>query len=163
MNLIAAVDSNWGIGREGKLLISIPNDMKYFRSRTLNKVVIMGRVTLESFPNGAPLKNRVNIVLSGNEAYKKDGAIVVHSVREALQTVKDYDTDDVYVIGGEKIYNEFEKYCDRAYITKIDYAFDADSFFPNLDAIDGWKVKEESDEMTYFDNTYRFVTYEREV
>ena len=109
MNLIAAVDSNWGIGREGKLLISIPNDMKYFRSRTLNKVVIMGRVTLESFPNGAPLKNRVNIVLSGNEAYKKDGAIVVHSVREALQTVKDYDTDDVYVIGGEKIYNEFEK------------------------------------------------------
>ena len=64
MNLIVAVDKNWAIGKDNKLLVSIPDDMKFFRETTSGKVVVMGRKTLESFPNGKPLKDRVNIVLT---------------------------------------------------------------------------------------------------
>ena len=64
MNLIVAADKNWGIGKDNKLLVSIPSDMKFFRQETMGKVVVMGRKTLESFPNGLPLKNRTNVVLT---------------------------------------------------------------------------------------------------
>ena len=70
MNLIAAVDKNWAIGKNNELLVSIPNDMKMFRQMTTGKVVVMGRKTLESFPNGLPLKHRVNIVLTKNQKYQ---------------------------------------------------------------------------------------------
>ena len=80
MNLIVAVDNNWGIGKDNKLLVSIPADMKYFRTQTKDSVVIMGRKTLESFPGGEPLKNRINIVITKDENYKKDGVVIVHSV-----------------------------------------------------------------------------------
>ena len=73
MNLIAAVDKNWAIGKNNELLVSIPNDMKMFRQMTTGKVVVMGRKTLESFPNGLPLKNRVNIVLTKNQNYQVKG------------------------------------------------------------------------------------------
>ena len=104
MNLIAAVDKNWAIGKNNELLVSIPNDMKMFRQMTTGKVVVMGRKTLESFPNGLPLKNRVNIVLTKNQNYQVKGAIIVHSVEEVLEELKKYDSEDVYVIGGEQIY-----------------------------------------------------------
>ena len=106
MNLIAAVDKNWAIGKNNELLVSIPNDMKMFRQMTTGKVVVMGRKTLESFPNGLPLKNRVNIVLTKNQNYQVKGAIIVHSVEEVLEELKKYDSEDVYVIGGEQIYRQ---------------------------------------------------------
>ena len=84
MNLIVAVDENWAIGYNNELLVSIPDDMKFFRETTTGKVVIMGRKTLESFPGGRPLKNRVNIVITKKEDYEVDGAVVVHSVEEAV-------------------------------------------------------------------------------
>ena len=111
MNLIVAVDSNWGIGKDNKLLVSIPADMKFFRTTTTGKVVIMGRKTLESFPNGLPLKNRVNIVLTGNKDYKVKDAVVVHSVEEALEEAGKYPTEDVYVIGGDSVYRQMLPYC----------------------------------------------------
>ena len=80
MNIIVAVDKNWAIGKENKLLVSIPADMKFFRSTTTGKVVVMGRKTLESFPNGLPLKNRTNIVLTKDKNYKVKDAIIVHSI-----------------------------------------------------------------------------------
>ena len=76
MNLIVAVDENWAIGYNNELLVSIPDDMKFFRETTTGKVVIMGRKTLESFPGGRPLKNRVNIVITKKEDYEVDGAVV---------------------------------------------------------------------------------------
>lgn len=93
-------------------------DQKFFRETTTGKVVVMGRKTLESFPNGLPLKNRTNIVLTHNPAYQVKDAIVVHSMEELHRELKKYDTDDVYVIGGQKIYEQLLDECDVAHITK---------------------------------------------
>ena len=82
MNLIVAVDNNWAIGNKNKLLVSIPNDMKHFREETTGKVVVLGRKTLETFPQGQPLKNRTNIILTKNKNFKVKDAIVVHSLEE---------------------------------------------------------------------------------
>ena len=121
MNIIVAVDKNWAIGKENKLLVSIPADMKFFRSTSTGKVVVMGRKTLESFPNGLPLKNRTNIVLTKDKNYKVKDAIIVHSIEEALEELKKYASEDVYVIGGDSIYAQMLPYCDTAHVTKIDF------------------------------------------
>ena len=160
MNLIAAVDKNWAIGRNNKLLVSIPDDMKFFRETTTGKVVVMGRKTLESFPGKKPLKNRVNIVLTGDRSYQADGAIVVHDLDELHKELEQYNSEDVYVIGGESIYRQLLDECDVAHITKIDYVYDADAYFPNLDEKEEWQITEDSDEQTYFDLEYHFYKYE---
>lgn len=163
MNLIVAVDENWAIGNKGKLLVSIPSDMKFFREETSGegKVVILGRKTLETFPGGRPLKNRVNVILTKNPDFKAEGAIIVHSVEEALEVVKEYDDEKIYVIGGDTIYKQFLPYCKLAHVTKIAHAYEADAHFPNLDEMPEWKVTGESDEQTYFDLEYQFVRYEK--
>lgn len=161
MNVIAAVDKNWGIGYDNKLLVSIPADMKLFRQTTSGKVVVMGRKTLESFPGGLPLKNRVNIVLTKNKDYHVKGAVICHTVEAVLEEVKKYSDDDVYVIGGETIYRQFLPYCRLAHITKIDHAYQADAHFPNLDELPGWEITADSEEQTYFDLEYRFLQYEK--
>ena len=161
MNLIVAVDSNWAIGKENKLLVSIPQDMKFFRETTKGKVVAMGRKTLESFPGGQPLKNRVNVVLTTDKNYKVKDTVIVHSVEEMVEELKKYNSEDVYVIGGESIYRQLLPYCTTAYVTKIDHAYDADTYFPNLDADPEWEMTKISDEQTYFDLEYVFVIYER--
>ena len=161
MKMIVAVDKNWGIGKNNDLLVSIPADMKMFRTETSGKVVVMGRKTLESFPGGLPLKNRTNIVLSGNQDYQVKGAIVVHSLQELLEEIKKYPKDQVYCIGGDSVYKMLLPYCDTAQVTKIDFAYEADRYFPNLDEMPQWQVAAESEEQTYFDLEYRFVRYER--
>ena len=161
VNLIVAVDSNWAIGKENKLLVSIPQDMKFFRETTKGKVVAMGRKTLESFPGGQPLKNRVNVVLTTDKNYKVKDTVIVHSVEEMVEELKKYNSEDVYVIGGESIYRQLLPYCTKAYVTKIDHAYDADTYFPNLDADPEWEMTKISDEQTYFDLEYVFVIYER--
>ena len=161
MNLIAAVDANWGIGNQNELLVRIPEDQKWFRETTTGKVVIMGRKTLESFPNKRPLKNRTNIVITSNENYAVEGAIVVHSVEDAVKAASDFADEDIYVIGGESIYRQMLPLCNVAHITKIDYEYKADAYFPNLDKDEEWHITETSDERTYFDLIYEFVKYER--
>lgn len=161
MNLIAAVDRNWAIGYKNELLVRIPEDQKWFREKTTGKAVIMGRKTLESFPNKSPLKNRLNVVITSDMNYSVPGAVVVHSIDEAVEAVRDYADDDVYVIGGESIYRQMLPLCSTAHITKVDYAYQADAHFPDLDKEEGWKITETSDERTYFDIIYEFVKYER--
>ena len=161
MNLIVAVDKNWAIGKENKLLVSIPQDMKFFRETTMGKVVVMGRKTLESFPGGQPLKKRTNIVITRDKNYSVKDAIVVHSVEEALEELKNYNSEDVYVIGGDSIYRQMLPYCHVAHVTKINHAYEADTYFPNLDEKEDWLVTGVSDEQTYFDLEYEFVRYER--
>lgn len=161
MNLIAAVDENWAIGKNNQLLVRIPADQKFFREMTTGKVVVMGRKTLESFPNGQPLKNRTNIVLTHNKDYAVKDAVVVHSMDELHEELKKYDSDDVFVIGGEKIYEQLLDECDVAHITKIDFAYDADAYFPNLDQNPDWEIKGDSEEQTYFDLEYYFYRYEK--
>lgn len=161
MNLIVAVDKNWAIGKGNQLLVSIPQDMKFFRETTLGKVVVMGRKTLESFPGGQPLKKRTNIVLTRDKNYKVNDAIIVHTVKELLEELKKYGEEEIYVIGGESIYRQLLPYCDLAHVTKIDHAYEADTYFPNLDEMEDWEVTGVSDEQTYFDLEYEFVRYER--
>ena len=161
MNLIVAVDENWAIGYNNELLVSIPDDMKFFRKTTTGKVVIMGRKTLESFPGGRPLKNRVNIVITKKEDYEVDGAVVVHSVEEAVKEASKYDENDVFVIGGGSIYKAMLPYCNTAYVTYINQAYSADTFIPNLDKEVDWVLADESDENAYFDIECFFRTYKR--
>lgn len=161
MNAIVGVDKNWAIGNKGKLLVSIPNDMKMFRNETTGKVVIYGRKTLATFPNGMPLKNRVNIVLTTDPSFTAGDAIIVHSVEEALEAVKSYPTEDVYVIGGDSVYRQFLPYIDTAIVTKSDFAFEADTYFPNLEKDPEWKKTAESEEQTYFSLEYTFQKWER--
>ena len=161
MNLIAAVDNNWAIGKNNQLLVRIPMDQKFFRETTTGKVVVMGRKTLESFRNGLPLKNRTNIVLTRNPDYKVKDAIVVHSMDELHEELKNYPSEDIYIIGGEKIYNQMVDECDVAHITKINYEYDADAYFPNLDEKPEWEITGDSEEQTYFDLEFFFYRYEK--
>lgn len=160
MKMIVATERGWGIGYNNNLLFSIPDDMKFFRKTTKGGVVIMGRKTLESFPNGAPLKGRVNIVLTKNADFNTD-AIVVTSKDDALLEARKYDDKDVFVIGGESIYRLFEDVCDTAYVTRVDADAEADTYFMNLDESDDWEVLSETE--TFEDNGYRFkfVTYKK--
>ena len=132
MNLIAAVDKNWAIGLNNKLLVRIPEDQKFFRNTTTGKVVVMGRKTLESFPQGQPLKNRTNIVLTRDKNYQKKDVVIVHSMEQLLEELKQYNSEDIYISGGESIYRQMVVMCDIAHIKYIDFEYMADSWFPNL-------------------------------
>lgn len=161
MKILVAVDENWGIGKNNDLLIRIPADQKMFRQMTTGNVIIIGRKTLESFPNAAPLKDRVNIVLTKSGRESKNGEIILHSVEEVLKEIKKYTDKDIYVAGGESIYRQFLPYCKTAYVTKIDRKYEADVCFPNLDNDPEWELAETSEEQIYFDTTYHFLRYER--
>lgn len=161
MNIIVAADRNWGIGKNNSLLVQIPRDQKMFREMTTGKVVVMGRKTLESLPQKQPLANRTNIVLSENPKFKAKGAIVVHSMDELMEELKKYDDDDIYIVGGESVYRQLLPYCNTAHVTKIDYTYEADAHFPNLDELQEWHITADSEEQTYFDLEYVFLKYER--
>ena len=161
MNIIVAVDKNWGIGNRGELLVSIPKDQKMFRQETTGKVVVFGRKTLDTFPQRQPLPYRTNIILTHDKSFRVKDAIVVHSIEELLEELKKYPSRDVYIIGGESIYQQMLPYCDTAHITQIDHEYQADAFFPNLDKDPEWEMTAEGEEETYFDLEYRFVRYNR--
>ncbi len=161
MNLIAAVDKRWAIGNKGQLLVSIPGDQKLFREETLGKVVVMGRKTLESLPGGRPLYGRTTIVLSRDKSYQVKDAQVVHTLEEALRELEKYSSEDIFVAGGQEIYQQFLPYCQTAHITWIDYTYDADTYFPNLDQDEEWELAAESEEQTYFNICYEFRMYKR--
>ena len=161
MNLIVNADKKWAIGKDNRLLVSIPQDMKFFRETTTGKVVVMGRKTLESFPGGQPLKKRTNIVLTTDPNYQAGEAVIVHSMEELMEELRKYPREDIFVIGGESIYRSLLPWCRTAYVTRTDHAYDADTWFPDLDADPEWKMTKTSDEQTYFDLEYYFTVYER--
>ncbi len=161
MRLIVAVDEKWAIGNKGNLLVRIPADHKNFAHETTGKIVVLGRKTLETFPQGLPLKNRVNVILSTDPNYSVKDAVIVHDLDELKKELEKFDSDDVYIIGGQSVYNELLPWCDTAIVTKIDHIYDADAYFPNLDSDDDWEIAEISEEQYYFDLTYHFVKYVR--
>lgn len=160
MNLVVAVDRNWAIGNKGQLLVKIPEDMQYFRNLTQGHVVIYGRKTMTTFPGARPLEDRINIVLS-KRGDVSDRAIAASSVEEAITIANKYKSENVYIIGGESVYEQLMPYADTAYVTFIDYSYDADAYFPNLDMLKEWEMVEESEEKTYFDLEYYFRKYKR--
>lgn len=160
MNLIVSADENWGIGSRNQLLVRIPDDMRFFREMTEGKVVVMGRKTRESLPNGT-LADRINIVLTHDPNYKAGSAVIVHSLEELHQELERYNTNDVFVIGGSSVYRQLLDECDTAHVTKIDFAYSADAYFPNLDEDPKWELAAESEEQTYFDIIYYFREYKK--
>lgn len=161
MNMIVTVDNNWAIGNKSSLLVRIPNDSKALRQETSGKVVVLGRKTLETFPQGKPLAGSTNIILSTNPDYQVKGANVVHDIEELLEELKKYNDEDIYIIGGESIYRMMLPYCDVVHVTKIDHNYEADAYFPNLDMLKEWEITAEGEEQTYFDIVYQFVEYRR--
>lgn len=161
MIAVLSADKNWGIGYKRDLLVRIPNDMKMFRNLTTDNVIVMGRKTLESFPNGQPLPKRVNIVMTQNPDYKAKGCVIVHNTEELMEELKNYPDKQIYVVGGESIYKELLPYCEEAYVTRIDYEYQADRYFPNLDEDGEWELYEEGEEETFFSIEYFFNKYRR--
>jgi len=170
MNAIVAVDEKWGIGREGELLFSIPEDMRFFKSVTEGKVVVMGRRTFESLPGGKPLKNRVNIVLTSGmtptggkttplQARYEERVIVCNSLDQLFEAVGEYDPDDVFVIGGQNLYEQLLGQCSRVFVTKVGREKKADRWFPDLDSLDGWAAESKSEDREWSGLTYAFYVY----
>lgn len=161
MNIIASASASWGIGNGNALLFRIKEDMRYFKEKTTGNVVVMGRKTLDTLPEGKPLPDRVNIVLTRNTDFSREGIITVHSVNELMDEIKKYDSD-IFVIGGGEVYKELLPYCDKAYITKIASEREADTFLPDLDKDNEWRIKEQSEiNKSRTGLEYRFVIYER--
>ena len=161
MNLIVAADRHWAIGKDGRVLVTIPADQQTLMRETAGKVVVMGRKTLESLPGGQPLGNRKNLVLTRDEDYKIKGAHVCHSLEEAMEWLQAFDTNDIYIIGGQSIYEQFLPYADTVHVTRSDYTYDADTFFKNLENDGDWRMTDEGDEQTYFDLCYTFQKFQR--
>lgn len=145
MFLVVAVDSKWGIGNKGELLVRIRGDLKNFASITTGKTVILGAKTLSTFPGGRVLKNRRNIVLSRNPDYAPEGAVMARSLDEVLALAKTMPSEDICVIGGASIYEQLLPFCDCAYVTKIHGDFEKDAFFPDLDADPAWDCVSKSE------------------
>ena len=157
MKCIVCVSENWGIGKDGKMLFHLPADLEFFKQQTLNKVVVMGRPTYQSLPNGA-LKNRTNIVLTKSDFSAKD-AITLNSITKLFDFIKEYNTDDIFIIGGEKVYTQMLKHCKAAIVTKVFSRASADTFFPNLDLMDNWDVLTASPVFEQNGLKYSFIEY----
>ncbi len=169
MFLVVAVDKEWGIGYKGELLARVKGDLSNFAKLTKEKTVILGATTLATFPGGKVLKNRTNIVLSTRPDYHPEGAVMVRSIDELLEKLKNYESDNVAVIGGASVYRQLLPYCDTAYVTFFDKSFEKDTYFPNLDLDGDWEITEKSEDFYSNPETdcpvepmkYCFVKYER--
>lgn len=159
MKLIVAVDEKWGIGKNGDLLLSIPDDMLYYRATTRGKVVVMGYTTLLSLPNSKPAPGRLNIVLADIEGLRIPGAVVCGSMEQLLRLIGCFHPDDVFDIGGGSMYRQLLPYCTDAHITKMRFNGEADTFIPNLDELSSWSVADESELKDHEGLKYSFVIY----
>ena len=175
---IVNVSENWAIGKQGKLLVTIPEDMRFFRSTTCGQVCIMGSNTLESFPNKAPLKDRINIVLIDDpakispvsvEAAQKDRTegrstelIYVRSPLEAQEAAARFPDRKTFVIGGATVYRLMLPYCDTCLVTRNTLLDpEADTFYPDLDRDPEWNLTESSKPEQWKGISFRFCTYLR--
>ncbi len=161
MNLIVAVDENWGIGKGNDLLFRIPEDMKFFRSVTVGKNVVCGKNTLLSFPGGKPLPDRKHFVLTHSDLPYHENLEVVRSLEELEEKISSLPEDEVILIGGASVYRQLYKKCKKAFVTKI-LAKDkeADTFFPDLSADPDFFLEEEGKVMVSKNGlSYRFCVY----
>lgn len=161
MNLIVAVDENWGIGLADDLQFRIREDLRHFRALTLGKTVVLGRKTLQTFPNGRPLKDRQNFILSTRPGYEVPGAEVFASVDALVARCRQLDSESIFVIGGASVYQALIGSCDRAYVTKVRASRPADRYFPDLDRLPDWRLVESSAVQTENDLQFQFLVYEK--
>ncbi len=161
MNLIASATLDWGLGYENELLFRVSADMVQFRKKTTGNVVVMGKNTFLSLPHQKPLPNRVNVVLSTDRAFAPDGVTVVRSVDALRGVLGAYDPDRVFVIGGGGVYRTLLPLCDKAFITRFYAKKTADTFLPDLDAADDWRLAGRSVLHEQDGLYYTFALYER--
>jgi dihydrofolate reductase len=159
ISIIAAVGSNFELGKDNKLLWHISADLRRFKNLTTGHVIIMGRKTFESLKKG-PLPYRKNVVFTSNMDFKADGIEVVQSVEELLKVI--YLENEAFVIGGGSIYKLLLPYTQRMYLTFIDKSYDADAYFPKYNK-DDWDIIERIDVVddTQAGVNYSYVTFER--
>jgi len=161
MKAIVVVDKNWGIGKDGQLLVHLPGDLKYFKEKTLGKTIIVGRKTLESFPGGKPLPGRNNIVLTENLKFKRDDCYICNDLDALFDQIAGLDGEDIFVVGGACIYEILLPFCDEVFVTRIQNAYDADKYFPNLDQSESFVKTWQSDMIEEKGVQYRFEKYNR--
>jgi dihydrofolate reductase len=154
---IAAVDHEWGIGKDGRLPWRLAGDLAFFKEQTMGQAIVMGRKTFESLPGGA-LPGRENIVMTRQADYAAKGATVVQSVTELSDG---FAGKQIYIAGGAEIYQQLLPLTDRCLITKVDITAEADTFFPNLDSRTDFKMINESETISESGLTYRFTEYVR--
>lgn len=159
MIAIVNVTPDWGIGSHNELLVHIHADMRRFRAQTQHHTVIVGRKTLATFPNGAPLKNRENIVLTRNPDFLAEGAVVCTDLRQLRTILSDRDPDTVFLCGGESTYRLLLPYCSKAFVTLSEVYRTADRFFPNLNRMQNWTLTDPGIRETEDGVAYRFMTY----
>ena len=161
INAIVCVDKNFAIGKDNKLLFYLPRDLNFFKNHTKNSIVLVGRKTLESFPESKPLKGRSTICLCSREN-KRDDCYCVHSFEEALSLIIELSkTQEIWILGGQSVYEKFIDICDRVWVTKVDADGDGDSFFPNLDKRTDFKCLWESEAEQDNGYTIKFCEYGR--
>lgn len=163
MILIFAVDNNWNIGFGGEMLTAIPSDLTRFREFTEGNIIIMGRKTLEALPDGNPLPNRINILITRNKDYKKEGLHIINSLEDLPSLLERLNPDKKmkeFVIGGGNIVIQLLSKCNKAYITKILKSFEkVDTCIPNLDLEKDWKIVKESEVFKENNLEYKYVDY----
>jgi len=157
ISLIVAHDQNRVIGMDNKMPWYIPNELAYFKEKTMGKAIVMGRNTFESI--GRPLPGRLNVVVTRNHSYAHEGVTVVHTIEKAIQIAGKYH-DEIMVIGGEQIFKEVLPYADLLYVTLIEHQYDGDTFFPPYD--NEWQLVSSSETVTTQDGlTYIYLIYKR--
>ncbi len=161
MNAIVAVDENWAIGKEGRLLVHLPGDLKYFQEKTTGKTIVVGRKTLESFPKGRPLPRRKNLVLTRKKTFSVDGAQVYSSLEALEKDLEKMDSSQVYIAGGAQVYRSFLDRVDTIFVTKIEKDFSGDCHFENLDENSAFQVTWRGPLVEENGVKYQFVKYER--
>ncbi len=159
MRAIVNVNPRWGIGKENQLLVRIRADMRRFRALTTGNTIVIGRKTLATFPNGQPLPNRDNIILTHDRTFSADHAIVCHDLGALRDTIADRDPDLVFVCGGDQVYRLLLPYCNQALITLTYTDATADRFFPKLSLLPNWVLTEVGDKQYEGETAFRFLTY----
>lgn len=156
ISIICALSQNRAIGKDGKLLWHIPEDLKRFKKLTLGRPVIMGRKTFESI--GKPLPDRLNIIITQKTDFTHPGCVICHSLAEAIEVAAKKEKDEVFVIGGGQIYAQAIGLADKLYLTIVEGDFEADTFFPDYSAFKKvvFEKKEESQGLKY-----QFIELER--
>lgn len=152
--MVACMSQNRVLGKDNKMPWHLPEELKYFRRVTMGHTIVMGRRTFESI--GKPLPGRKNVILTRSSDYHPEGCEVVHQLEEVLAF-----QEDVYIIGGAKVYKQFLPYADRLYLTIIHEEMEGDAFFPEMG--EEWKVVEEQPGITNEQNPhpYTFYTFEK--
>jgi dihydrofolate reductase len=161
MQLIVAVDANWGIGYQDELLVRIKADLRRFKAMTTGRCVILGRRTLATFPGGQPLPQRTNVILTRQKDFQAGPALICHTLAELKHELAAFAPEDCMVIGGASVFSLLLPYCQFAYVTKINGTYKADAYFPNLDTLPGWQLIETGPLEQENGVEYQYLVYEQ--